>query len=244
MGPGRGSPLADWTARNKEQTLSNRKIRIGPSILSADFTRLGEQIAEAEAAGADYVHVDVMDGRFVPNISVGLPILEAVRAATRLPVDVHLMIVEPDRWVERFVRAGADVLTVHVEASTHLDRTLHAIEEAGAEASVTLNPATPLVMLEEVLPLVRQVLVMSVNPGYGGQAFIPSSLRRIQRLRAMLDEWNSSCRIQVDGGVNATNIANVVAAGADTIVAGTAIFSRERPVAEAMARLRDAIPDR
>ncbi len=216
-------------------------IRIGPSILAADFRRLGEQIAEAEAAGADYLHVDVMDGRFVPNISIGIPVLEAVRAATSLPIDVHLMIVEPDRWVEAFVRAGADVLTVHVEATTHLDRTLHAIAEAGAEPSVTLNPGTPLVTLEEILPLVRQVLVMSVNPGFGGQALIPSSLRKIQRLRAMLHDQNPSCRIQIDGGVNASNLASVVAAGADTIVAGTAIYSRDRSVAESMALLRGAL---
>ena len=217
------------------------KIRIGPSILAADFTRLGEQIAEAEAAGADYLHLDVMDGQFVPNISIGLPVLEAIRKITRLPIDVHLMIVEPERWIDPFIRAGADILTIHVEASTHLDRSLHAIEEAGAEASVTLNPATPLVLLEEVLPLVRQVLVMSVNPGYGGQALIPSSLRKIQRLRAMLHDQNPSCRIQVDGGVNASNIANVVAAGADTIVAGTAIYRPDRSVADAMTLLRDAI---
>ena len=221
--------------------MTSRTIRIGPSILAADFRRLGEQIAEAEAAGADYVHVDVMDGRFVHNISIGLPVLEAVRAATSLPVDVHLMIVEPDRWVERFVRAGADIVTVHVEATDHLDRTLHAIADAGAEPGVTLNPATPLVTLEEVLPIVRQVLVMSVNPGYGGQALIPSSLRKIERLRAMLDDQNPSCHIQIDGGVSAANIAAVVAAGADTIVAGTAIYSPQRSVAESMALLRGAI---
>ena len=221
--------------------MTSGMIRIGPSILAADFRRLGEQIAEAEAAGADYLHVDVMDGRFVPNISIGLPVLEAVRAATTLPIDVHLMIVEPDRWVERFVRAGADVLTVHVEACDHLDRTLHTIAEAGAEPGVTLNPATPLVSLEEVLPIVRQVLVMSVNPGYGGQALIPSSLRKIQRLRTMLHDQNPSCRIQIDGGVNASNIAAVVAAGADTIVAGTAVYSAGRSVAESMALLRGAI---
>ncbi len=221
--------------------MTHGTIRIGPSILAADFTRLGEQIAEAEAAGADYLHVDVMDGRFVPNISIGLPVLEAVRSVTSLPIDVHLMIVEPQRWVEPFVRAGADVLTVHVEACTHLDRTLHAIAEAGAEASVTLNPGTPLVTLEEILPLVRQVLVMSVNPGYGGQSLIPTSFRKIQRLRAMLHDQNPSCRIQIDGGVNASNLASVVAAGADTIVAGTAIYNRDRSVAEAMALLRGAL---
>ena len=156
--------------------LTEQRVRIGPSILAADFLRLGEQIAEAEAAGADFVHVDVMDGRFVPNISVGLPVIAAVRAATKLPVDVHLMIVEPDRWVSRVVEAGADLVSVHVEADPNLHRTLRAIAEAGGQPSVTLNPATPLVMLEEVVPLVRQVLVMSVNPGFGGQTFIPGAL--------------------------------------------------------------------
>ena len=221
--------------------MSEHRIRFGPSILSADFLRLGEQIAEAEAAGADFIHVDVMDGRFVPNISVGLPVVEAVRSATKLPVDVHLMIVEPDRWVERFAHAGADLISVHVEADPHLHRTLHAIEQAGAQPSVTLNPATPLVMLEEVLPIVRQVLVMSVNPGFGGQTFIPAALDRIRRLRAWLDERNPTCRLEVDGGIKASNVRRVVAAGADTIVAGSAIFTPERPVAEALAELRAAI---
>ncbi|MDP9365648.1 MAG: ribulose-phosphate 3-epimerase [Chloroflexota bacterium] len=222
--------------------MPDRQIRLGPSILSADFLRLGEQIAEAEAAGADFVHVDVMDGRFVPNISVGLPVVEAVRRATRLPVDVHLMIVEPERWVERFARAGADRISVHVEVDPHLHRTLRAIEEAGAEPSVTLNPATPLVTLDEVLPMVRQVLVMSVNPGFGGQIFIPAALDKIHRLRALLDERNPTCLLEVDGGVKAGNLRRVVEAGADTIVAGSAIFSPDQPIAAAMAALRSALP--
>jgi ribulose-phosphate 3-epimerase len=220
--------------------VAGHRVRIGPSILAADFLRLGEQVREAEAAGADYFHVDVMDGRFVPNISFGLPILEAVRSATTLPVDVHLMIVEPERWVEPFVRAGADVLTVHIEVSPHIDRTLHAIAEAGAEPGVTLNPGTPLGAIEETLTVAKQVLVMSVNPGYGGQSFIPAALGRIRRLRERLDEVNPSCRIQVDGGVNAAHIGDVVAAGADTIVAGTAIYRPGTPVAETMATMRAA----
>ncbi len=215
-------------------------VRIGPSVLAADFLRLGEQIAEAEAAGADYIHVDVMDGRFVPNISIGLPVLEAIRRATSLPLDVHLMIVEPERWIEPFVKAGADVLTVHVEACTHVDRALHAISEAGAEPGITLNPGTPLVAIEEVIPIVRQVLIMSVNPGYGGQSLIPTSLDKIARLRAMLDERNPDCRIQIDGGVNASNIGNVVAAGADTVVAGTAIYRPDQSIEAAIAALRSA----
>ncbi len=221
-------------------TNGERAVRIGPSILSADFLRLGEEIAAAEAAGADFIHVDVMDGRFVPNISVGLPVVEAVRRATRLPVDVHLMIVEPDRWVERFARAGADLVTVHVEADPHLHRTLRAIAEAGAAPSVTLNPATPLASLEEVLSIVRQVLVMSVNPGFGGQGFIPAALDKIQRLRAMIDARNPTCRLEVDGGIKAGNLRRVVDAGADTIVAGSAVFGSERGVAAAMAALRAA----
>ena len=223
--------------------MPDRQIRLGPSILSADFLRLGEQIAEAEAAGADFVHLDVMDGRFVPNISVGLPVVEAVRRATRLPVDVHLMIVEPERWVERFARAGADRISVHVEADPHLHRTLRAIEEGGAEPSVTLNPATPLVTLDEVLPMVRQVLVMSVNPGFGGQSFIPAALDKIRRLRALLDERNPTCLLEVDGGVKAGNLRRVVEAGADTVVAGSAIFSPDQTVAAAMAALRSALPN-
>ncbi|HEV2529741.1 MAG TPA: ribulose-phosphate 3-epimerase [Thermomicrobiales bacterium] len=215
-------------------------VRIGPSVLAADFLRLGEHVREAEDAGADYIHIDVMDGRFVPNISIGLPVLEAIRRATSLPLDVHLMIVEPERWVEPFVKAGADVLTVHVEACTHVDRTLHAIEEAGAEPGITLNPGTPLVAIEEVLTIVRQVLVMSVNPGYGGQSLIPAALDKIARLRTTLDERNPGCRIQIDGGVNERNIGNVVAAGADTIVAGTAIYRPDQSVDDAIAALRQA----
>jgi ribulose-phosphate 3-epimerase len=187
-----------------------RRIRIGPSILSADFLRLGEEIAAAVAAGADFIHVDVMDGRFVPNISVGLPVVEAVRAATTLPVDVHLMIVEPQHWVERFAAAGADLITVHAEADPHLHRTLRAIEAAGAQPSVVLNPATPLGVLEEVLPLVRQVLLMSVNPGFGGQSFIPAALDKIRRLRQQLDARNPTCLLEVDGGIKASNVRRVV----------------------------------
>ena len=218
-----------------------RAVRIGPSILSADFLRLGEQIAAAEAGGADFIHVDVMDGRFVPNISIGLPVLEAVRAATDLPVDVHLMIVEPERYVDRFVAAGADSLTVHVEASPHLHRTLQQIAEAGALPGVTLNPATPLAAIEEVLPIVRQVLIMSVNPGFGGQTLIPAALDKIARLRAALDRVNPTCPIEVDGGVKASNIRRVVEAGAEAIVVGSAVYAPGLDAAEAMTALRRAL---
>jgi ribulose-phosphate 3-epimerase len=182
-----------------------------------------------------------MDGRFVPNISFGLPVLESLRTATKLPIDVHLMIVEPERYATRFVEAGADFVTVHVEACRHLHGTLQAIAAAGATPSVTLNPATPLVSLEEVLPIVGQVLVMSVNPGYGGQTFIPSTLNKIARLRAMIDDRNPTCRLEVDGGVKAGNIGRVVEAGADTIVAGSAIFGPDASVADSVAALRAAI---
>jgi ribulose-phosphate 3-epimerase len=218
-----------------------RRIRIGPSILSSDFLRLGEELAAIEDAGADFVHVDIMDGRFVPNITVGLPIVEAVRRGTTLPIDVHLMIAEPERWIDQFAAAGADYLTIHAEATTHLDRTLRAIAEAGAEPGVSVNPATPLVMLEEVLSFVRQVLIMSVNPGFGGQAFIPSSLDKIRRLREALDERNPTCLLEVDGGINATNVASVVGAGGDSLVVGSAVFNHPDGVEAAIKELRQAI---
>jgi len=219
----------------------NDPVLLGPSILAADFLHLGRDIAAAQDAGADFIHFDVMDGRFVPNISFGLPVLEAARRATTLPLDVHLMMVDPAHWIAEFVAAGADTITVHVEADPHIYRTLRLIEESGAQPAVTLNPGTPLVMLEEVLPIVRQVLVMGVSPGFGGQSFLPSSLDRISRVRESIDRRNPSCRLEVDGGVKPSNVGRIVAAGADTIVAGSAIFSPDRSVAEAMAEMRAAI---
>jgi ribulose-phosphate 3-epimerase len=221
--------------------LAQNPVLIGPSILSADFRRLGEQVAEVEAAGADFIHFDVMDGVFVPNISIGFPVLEAVRAATELPIDVHLMIVEPARWIDRFVEAGADSISVHVETDPNLYRTLRAIEEAGATPSVTLNPGTSLVTLEPVIPIVRQVLIMSVNPGFGGQTFIPASLERVRRVRELLEAKNPTCRLEVDGGIKASNIRKVVEAGADTIVAGSAVYAPESDIASAMRALRAAV---
>jgi ribulose-phosphate 3-epimerase len=216
-------------------------IRLAPSILSADFARLGEQIAEAEAGGADAIHFDVMDGNFVPNISIGLPVLAAVRRITRLPIDVHLMIERPERYLADFVRAGADWLTVHVEGSIHLHRTLTQIRELGAHPGVTLNPGTPPAALDEVLPIVDAVLVMTVDPGFGGQAFIEGQLAKIATLRAALDRANSGALLAVDGGVHAANIAAVVAAGADQIIAGSAVFNHEQRVDEAIAALRREI---
>ncbi|MER3436804.1 MAG: ribulose-phosphate 3-epimerase [Chloroflexota bacterium] len=221
--------------------MGDRRIWIGPSILTADLLRLGEAIAQAEAAGVDFVHLDIMDGRFVPTITFGPLMVSAVRRATKLPIDVHLMIVEPERHIDAFVEAGADVLTVHVEACVHLHGTLQSIAAAGATPSVTLNPATPLVAIEEVIPVVGQVLVMSVNPGYGGQTFIPSALDKIRRLRALLDERNPTCRLEVDGGIKPGNIRRVVEAGADTIVAGSAIYSDDHRVDDAVQKLRDAL---
>ena len=220
-----------------------RRILLAPSILSADFAQLGEQVRELEAAGADVIHVDVMDGRFVPNISIGFPVLEAIRALTALPLDVHLMIAEPERYAERFVEAGADVVTIHVEACVHLHRTIQAIAALGATPGVTLNPGTPLRAIEELIPIVGQVLIMSVNPGFGGQSFIPSALDRIRRTRAWIDERNPGCHMEVDGGVKASNIRRVVEAGADVIVAGSAIFGPDTTIAESIAQLRSAARD-
>jgi ribulose-phosphate 3-epimerase len=199
-------------------------IRLAPSILSADFAALGDAVASTARGGADMVHVDVMDGHFVPNISIGLPVVRALRRVTELPLDVHLMISEPDRYLDSFAEAGASTLIVHVEVLPHLHRTLSAIRQLGLKAGVALNPSTPLSAIEEVLDYVDQLLVMTVNPGFGGQAFIPHSLDKIRRARAMLEAAGRSVPIQVDGGVDRTTIGPVVLAGASIIVAGSAVF--------------------
>ena len=200
-------------------------VKIAPSILSADFGRLAEEVKAIEAAGADYVHCDVMDGRFVPNITIGPSVVEALRKVTSLPLDVHLMIVEPEKYIDAFAKAGAAIITVHVEACPHLDRVLHQIRDAGAKPSVVLNPGTPLSAIEEVLPIVEQVLMMSVNPGFGGQEFIETTLDKIRRLRAQLNVKNlPHVDIEVDGGINPETAKRVIAAGATVLVAGNAVF--------------------
>jgi ribulose-phosphate 3-epimerase len=222
------------------------QVKIAPSILAADFTRLGQQVREAVRGGAEYIHVDVMDGHFVPNITIGPLIVEALRPlATELEavVDVHLMIAEPDRYVEAFADAGADIITVHVEATAHLHRLVQSIHEAGARAGVTLNPATSLSTLEEILPFVDLVLLMSVNPGFGGQSYIPTSTDKIRRLRRMLDDIGSTAELEVDGGIKPHNAAEVVAAGATVLVAGSAIFNDRRSIAENIAAFRAALAE-
>lgn len=216
-------------------------ILIGPSVLSADFLRLGEQLRELEAAGADYVHFDVMDGRFVPNISIGLPVLAATRSGTTLPIDVHLMIVEPERWIDAIVDAGADTITFHAEASPHLHRIAEAISNHGRKAGVALNPSTPVSAIEPLLPFVEQVLVMTVNPGFGGQSFIPEMTAKVARLREQIEGAHLDCRIQIDGGINVETIAPAVQAGATSVVAGTAILNDRGTVRDNMNRLRTAI---
>jgi ribulose-phosphate 3-epimerase len=211
-------------------------FEIAPSILSADFTRLGEEIRAVEAGGAKILHVDVMDGQFVPNITIGLPVVKSIRKSTDLTIDCHLMIEEPGRYAVQFVEAGADMVSIHVEADVHLQRTLVAIREAGGKAGIAINPATPLSALEEALPYADFVLLMSVNPGFGGQGFIPTSVDKLERLRRMIDDRGLDVKIEIDGGIDANNIARIVEAGAEMIVAGSAVFGGGKPT-EAVAAL-------
>ena len=201
-------------------------FEIAPSILSADFTRLGNEIAAVKAGGAKILHVDVMDGHFVPNITIGLPVVKSIRKSTDMTIDTHLMIDEPGRWAVEFVEAGADMVSVHIEADTHLQRTLTAIREAGAKAGIAINPATPIETLSEGLPYADFVLLMSVNPGFGGQKFIPTMLDKLRRLAEMIRSRGLSTQIEIDGGIGEENIGEIVAAGANIIVAGSAVFSK------------------
>lgn len=204
-------------------------FEIAPSILSADFTRLGEEIKAVEAGGASVLHVDVMDGQFVPNITIGLPVVKSLRKVTKMTIDTHLMIVNPGQYAAKFAEAGADMVSVHVEADNHLHRTLCSIKDAGAKAGVAINPATPLVDLEEALPYADFILLMSVNPGFGGQKFIETSVDKLRRLRQMIDGRSLATRIEIDGGIDADNIEMIVDSGAEIIVAGSAVFGGGEP---------------
>ncbi len=223
-----------------ERSTPRRAIKIAPSILSADFGRLGEQVAEAERGGADAIHIDIMDGNFVPNITMGPMIVDAIRSWTTLPFDLHLMIEAPERYVGDFAKAGADIITVHAEATTHLHRTVHLIRELGKKPSVAINPSTPVSAIEEVIADLDQALVMTVNPGYGGQSFIPSMLHKISRVRAMIDERGLSTDLEVDGGISSATAESAVTAGANVLVAGSAVYNDRVSVADGIGAIRHA----
>ena len=217
------------------------KIKLAPSILSADFGRLGEQVVEATKADADYIHVDVMDGHFVPNITIGPIVVAAIRSHTNIPLDVHLMIESPEKYISQFTQAGANIITVHVEACNHLHRVVESIKELKCKTGVSLNPSTPLSAIDEILPYVDLVLVMSVNPGFGGQQFIESSVDKIARLRRRLDELKLSAELEVDGGINAEIAPRVVRAGARVLVAGAAVFNKKESVAQSIGRIKKSL---
>jgi len=217
------------------------QVKIAPSILSADFSRLGEQVAEATRAGADYIHVDVMDGHFVPRITIGAPVVAAIRRWTELPLDVHLMVQAPENQINQFTKAGANIITVHVETCPHIHRIVQTIKGLGVKAGVSLNPATPIDMLDEILSELDLVLVMTVNPGSGGQTFIESTLDKIARLRYELDKRNLVAELEVDGGINAEIAPRVVEAGARVLVAGAAVFDSGQTIADALQKIRDSL---
>jgi ribulose-phosphate 3-epimerase len=221
--------------------VTSRAAKLAPSILAADFARLGDQVAEAERAGADRIHVDVMDGHFVPNLSMGAPIIESLRRVTRLPLEAHLMILNPDFFVDEFAQAGTDTFLVHWEGNNDLSRTVQRIKASGRRVGVAINPATPAAVLEEVMQDLDQVLVMTVNPGFGHQHFLNTTLPKIRRAREMIDQVKPGCSLEVDGGVDATTAPLAVAAGADVLVAGSAIFNDSESVTAAMQRLRAAV---
>jgi ribulose-phosphate 3-epimerase len=216
-------------------------VKLAPSILSADFARLGQQVADAERAGADRIHIDVMDGHFVPNLSMGAPIVQSLRRVTHLPLEIHLMISDPDFFLDEFVEAGSDSFLVHWEGNANLHRTIQRIKALGKGAGVVINPATPAAVLEEILQDVEQVLIMTVNPGFGHQHFLPTTLPKIRRVRQMIEQMKSGCDVEVDGGIDAETAPLAVAAGANVLVAGTAIFGESEGVTAAMTRLRAAI---
>jgi len=221
--------------------MGNSKVKLAPSILSADFARLAEQVAEATSAGADYIHIDVMDGHFVPNISIGIPIVASLRPQTNLPLDVHLMIQHPEQYVSQFADSGADIITVHVEACSSLHRLIHSIKELNVKAGIALNPATTLTSVEEILPYLDLVLIMSVEPGYGGQSFIQSSLDKISRLRKMLDNKKLNAELEVDGGITIDNAPGIVKAGANVLAIGSSIFNAKKGIRQTMQMFRKAV---
>jgi ribulose-phosphate 3-epimerase len=217
------------------------EIKLAPSILSADFGRLGEQVVEATRAGADYIHVDVMDGHFVPNITIGPLVVAAIRPHTTLPLDVHLMIESPEKYIQQFAQAGANIITVHVEVCPHLHRVVESIKELGVKVGVSLNPSTPLTTVDEVLSALDLVLLMSVNPGFGGQQFIEGTIGKIARLRRRLDELDLAAELEVDGGINAEIAPRVAKAGARVLVAGAAVFNEKESISQALGRFRKSL---
>jgi ribulose-phosphate 3-epimerase len=224
----------------KSEEVAKDAVKLAPSILSADFARLGEQVAQAEKAGADRIHVDVMDGHFVPNISFGAPIIESVRRMTRLPLETHLMISDPDFFIDEFVQAGSDSFLVHWEGNNNLHRTVQRVKGLSKQVGVVINPATPAVVLEEILPDLDSVLIMTVNPGFGHQHFLRTTLPKIRRVRQMIEQTNPHCELELDGGIDADTAPLGVAAGANVLVAGSAIFGDDAGVTAAMNRLRTA----
>jgi ribulose-phosphate 3-epimerase len=217
------------------------QIKLAPSILNADFARLGEQVAKATKAGADYIHIDVMDGHFVPNITIGAPVVAPLRRWTHLPLDVHLMVEQPERYVSQFATSGANIITVHAEACTHLHRTIQMVRESGAKAGVALNPASSLNLIEEIVPYVDLVLVMTVNPGFGGQTFIPEMLEKISRLCKILDDRGLNAELEVDGGITAENAPKIVKAGAKVLVVGASVFNAKEGISQALQKIRRAV---
>jgi len=217
---------------------SSSQVKLAPSILSADFGRIGEQVAEATEAGADYIHVDVMDGHFVPQITIGAPVVAAIRRWTNLPLDVHLMVEAPEHQINQFADAGADIITVHMEACPYIQRVVQMVKESGVKAGVAINPGTPIDTLKEVLPSLDLVVVMTVNPGFGGQTFIEDTLDKVARLRVELDRRSLAAELEVDGGINAEIAPRIVSIGAKVLVAGSAVFHSGQTVKEALAKLR------